>query len=355
VTELHVRRATDESRAAWDAFLAARPEADILQTWAWGDVQAGVGERPGRLIVRDGDGAVRGVAQALVRPTSFSRSVLYVPHGPVWDRDAPHAEAVLGLLVRGLRRLAREERGIVVKIDPRGDGLSDEARDGAAAQLLAEGLRPARHHLQAPTTRIVDLLDGGEELRKSWDKDARNLVRRSAKEGVETVVQREPDEAAIASFHGLLEQTAERADFRSHSLAFLTDLAERLAPTGGWYLTTARKDGTPIGGMVALRLADRAYYLYGASTRDPAFKNANAGYATMAATMDALAADGARTLDLWGVAEAGDETPGEWAGFSAFKRRFGGRPVRHVGTFDLVADRAWYAIRDLRERLTAGG
>lgn len=355
MSELLVRRATEDSRAAWDAYVQGRPEADILQTWAWGEVQEGVGERPVRLIVRGEDGAVRGIAQALVRPTAFSRSVLYVPHGPVWDREGTEADEILVALVRGLRRLAREERGIVVKIDPRGDGLTDEARGKVAERLLAEGLRPARHDLQAQTTRVIDLLDGGDELRKSWDKDARNLVRRSAKEGVETTVQREPDGMAIADFHALLEQTAERADFRSHSQEFLNHLAERLAPTGSWYLTTARKDGTPIGGMVALRVADRAYYLYGASTRDPAFKNANAGYATMAATMEALAGDGARTLDLWGVAEAGDDAPGEWAGFSAFKRRFGGRPIRHVGTFDLVADRFWYAIRDVRERLRGGG
>jgi lipid II:glycine glycyltransferase (peptidoglycan interpeptide bridge formation enzyme) len=106
--------------------------------------------------------------------------------------------------------------------------------------------------------------------------------------------------------------------------------------------------------MVTLRVADRAFYLYGASSRDPELKNANAGYATMGATMEALAADGVKTLDLWGVAESDEAAPESWAGFSAFKRRFGGMPVRHPGTFDLVVDRFWYTIRDVRER-TRGG
>jgi lipid II:glycine glycyltransferase (peptidoglycan interpeptide bridge formation enzyme) len=165
-----------------------------------------------------------------------------------------------------------------------------------------------------------------------------------------TDVQRRADRESIAAFHDLLEDTAERKQFRSHGLDFLSALAESLAPSGGWYLCLARKDGRPIGGMVTLRVADRAFYLYGASSRDPELKNANAGYATMGATMEALAADGVRTLDLWGVAESDEAAPDSWAGFSAFKRRFGGTPVRHPGTFDLVADRFWYAIRDLRER-----
>jgi len=342
-----VALAAPESRAGWDDFVARRSEGDILQTWAWGDVMAVAGEPPSRIIVRGADGAIRGIAQALVRPTQLGRSVIYVPHGPVWERDAPDADELLRLLVRGLHALARDRRGIVVKLDPRGDrGDADTVRDA----LHGLGLRPARHDLQARTTRIVELADGADELRKTWDKDARNLYRRAGKEGVVTEIQRHPDRAPIATFHGLLEDTAERKQFRSHGLDFLSALADSLAPTGGWYLCLARKDGRPIGGMVTLRVADRAFYLYGASSRDPELKNANAGYATMGATMEALADDGVRTLDLWGVAESDEAAPESWAGFSAFKRRFGGTPVRHPGTFDLVVDRFWYTVRDLRER-----
>jgi lipid II:glycine glycyltransferase (peptidoglycan interpeptide bridge formation enzyme) len=342
-----VALAAPESRGAWDAFVAGRLEGDILQTWAWGDVMAVAGEPPARILLRGANGAVRGVAQALVRPTQMGRSVLYVPHGPLWEREAPDAGDLLRLLVQGLRALARRQRGIVVKVDPRGDaGDADTVREA----ILARGLRPARHDLQARTTRIVDLEDGGDELRKTWDKDARNLFRRAAKEGVVSEVIRQPDGQAIATFRDLLEDTAERKQFRSHGLDFLSALADSLAPAGAWYLCIARKDGRPIGGMITLRVADRAFYLYGASSRDPELKNANAGYATMGTTMEALAADGVRTLDLWGVAESDEAAPDSWSGFSAFKRRFGGRPVRHAGTFDLVVDRLWYTIRDLRER-----
>jgi lipid II:glycine glycyltransferase (peptidoglycan interpeptide bridge formation enzyme) len=353
VREVRILRATDDTRPEWDAFIEARPEADVLQTWAWGDVQAGAGERPARLVARAPGGTLRGVAQALVRPTWFGRSVLYVAHGPVWEREARDGDAVLRALVAGLRRLAREERGIVVKLDPRGDGLDDAGLAALDARLRALELRPARHDLQARTTRIVDLLDGGDQLRKTWDKDARNLVRRSTKEGVETRVLRAADRGAIGAFQALLDETAQRGEFRSHSVEFLWQLAIAMADRDGWYLAEARQGDRLVGGMVTLRIADRAYYLYGASTRDPALKNANAGYATMAASMAALAADRVRTLDLWGVAEPGDETPAEWAGFSAFKRRFGGRPVRHPGTFDLVTGRGWFAVRDIRERARA--
>jgi len=38
-----------------------------------------------------------------------------------------------------------------------------------------------------------------------------------------------------------------------------------------------------------------------------------------------------------------------WAGFSAFKRTFGGQPLRHPGTFDLVLDPPWYRVREWRD------
>jgi lipid II:glycine glycyltransferase (peptidoglycan interpeptide bridge formation enzyme) len=102
-----------------------------------------------------------------------------------------------------------------------------------------------------------------------------------------------------------------------------------------------------------VRVADRAYYLYGASDRG-APPNSNGTYAAMAATFDALAEDGVRALDMWGVDDPDDPRQDPtWAGFGAFKRRFGGEDLRHPGTFDLVVDRGWWLIRDLRERLAA--
>ena len=54
--------------------------------------------------------------------TSFGRTILYVPHGPLWDREAADAAEVLAHLVTGLKAHARERRGIVLKLDPRASG-----------------------------------------------------------------------------------------------------------------------------------------------------------------------------------------------------------------------------------------
>ncbi|HLA17123.1 MAG TPA: peptidoglycan bridge formation glycyltransferase FemA/FemB family protein [Candidatus Limnocylindrales bacterium] len=347
-----VREASSADRAAWDAYVAVDPEADVLQAWAWGEAWRPEGELPRRLMIVDDGGRIRALAQALVRATTGGRSIVYVPHGPLWDRRSPGSAEDFAAIIDGLATTARTVRAIVVKIDPRSAAAPDA--DEIAALAARHGLGRARRELQAQTTRIVDLRDGGAELAATWTKDGRNRVRRAAREGVTTTIDRAADATSISAFTDILAETSQREGFTARSPAFLTRLASELARHGGWYLTLARQADRAIAGVVTARVGDRAYYLYGASLRDSSLRHLFGSDAAMAAAMSALASDGVKTLDMWGVAEPDDPAADPaWEGFSLFKRRFGGAPVRHPGTFDLVIDRPLYVLRDARERLAS--
>jgi lipid II:glycine glycyltransferase (peptidoglycan interpeptide bridge formation enzyme) len=234
-----VRRAADPDRPAWDAFVALRPEADLLQTWAWGECTATMGEIPHRILLED-DGRIRGIAQALLRPAGFGRHVAYVPRGPVWERNAPDADKLFAWLLHGLRSLARKQNAIVVKIDPRHE--PGETTDIPA--LTAEhDLRPGPD-LQARTTRLIDLLDGGPQLEASWHADARRLSKRAAREGTTVTITREADPAEVAVLHDLLGSASARNDFRIRPRDFLQRLATEFAAMDSWYLGVARVGGT---------------------------------------------------------------------------------------------------------------
>jgi peptidoglycan pentaglycine glycine transferase (the first glycine) len=342
-----LRRADDRDRPAWDAFIASRPEADLLQSWAWGECNALAGEPPARLLLDD-NGQIRGVAQALMRSAGFGRQVAYVAHGPIWDRSAPDADRLFAWLLQGLRTLARKEKALVVKLDPRAElGDSTDILELAKTHKL----RPAPD-LQAPTTRIVEVLRGHDQPDASWHADARRLSRRAEREGTKVTISRAPDAAEIAILHELLTATAERGDFRVRSPDFLERLASELGASDGWYLGIARVEDTPIAAMAFPRIGNRAYYLYGALRRDPEYKHNYGAHAVMATMLRGLAADGCTTVDMWGVVEPDDTTADPaWRGFSDFKRTFGGLPLRHPGLFDLVTDPIWYRIRSIWERL----
>ena len=177
-------------------------------------------------------------------------------------------------------------------------------------------------------------------------------LRRAEREGTVARVDRDADPASLDAFHELLVETSARAGFRVRSRAFLDALARPLAASGDWFLALAEHDGRLLAGAVAPRTGERAFYLYAASTRDPALVAKRGPYAVMASLQRSLREAGTRTLDLWGVREPGDPTADQgWEGFSLFKRRFDGAPLRHPGTFDLVIDTRWNRLRDVHERL----
>jgi lipid II:glycine glycyltransferase (peptidoglycan interpeptide bridge formation enzyme) len=343
-------QATAADSADWHRFLADHPAGDPLQAWGWADVTGVGGERPVRLIARDASGEVRGVAQVLVRPTSFGRTVLYVPHGPVWDWRDPSGLTALDRLLEAIRDTGRRERGIVAKLDPRA-AVGAAGADRIQAELALRGLRPARLDLQARTTRLLDLRDGLDTLMASFDKDTRNLLRRSTREGVTAQVFRGADHEAYRAFAGLLATTSARGGFHSRSAEALERLADAFAPSGAAYLVLTELHGRPIAGCLALVTGTRAFYLYAASLREDALRHANGAYLALWTLCQALTADDVESLDLWGVAEADDATADpEWTGFSLFKRGFGGVRLTHPGAMDMVVSPFWFRLRDWRER-----
>ena len=247
---LELRPAVDGDRDGWTTFIASRPEGDLLQSWAWGDASAGEpGEHWARLVLTDGGGRIRAIAQVLDRRTSFGRTILYVPHGPVWEREAPDAAEVLGRVLQGLRVHARSRRGVVLKLDPRAS-VDATITASLSRALVATGMRRPRHDLQAPTTRVI-ALDAALDPVDDWSKDARAELRRADREGVTTRVVREPDSDALDAFHELLEETSDRQAFRARSRDFLGALAGRLSETGDWFLALAEHEGRLLAGAVA--------------------------------------------------------------------------------------------------------
>ena len=304
---LGIREATPDDRTDWTAFVASRPEGDVLQAWAWGEAGAGErGEHWRRLIVVDAAGHTRGVAQVLDRATLLGRTILYVPHGPLWDREASDAAEILARLIIGLRTHARERRGVVLKLDPRASG------DAAQTAALARRARGRQVRDQRATTcrRLRHASSTSAAGDDPWRAGARTLGPRPDVRSAEGTVTRRRSSRRSGRARRIpcaLSATSDRAGFRARSRSFLDALARPLAAAGDWFLALAEHDGRPLAGAVAARTGDRAFYLYAASTRDPELVAKRGPYAVMAALQRSLPRgrhDG--RLDLWGVREADD-------------------------------------------------
>ena len=106
---------TDLAPEVWDRFVAAHPQAHILQTSPWGQLKAAFGWQVERVALMREERPVAG-AQILYRrlPGGLAR-LAYVPRGPLvnWEDEGETAA-----LMDALTATARARRAIVLTVEP---------------------------------------------------------------------------------------------------------------------------------------------------------------------------------------------------------------------------------------------
>ena len=267
-----------DDRVAWDAFLAGIPTADPLQSWAWADAGIATGERWVRLMATDADGRPAAAVQwQLVSPV-LGHPLAYAPHGPVWQRDTAGAPGALRALMAGVQERARSDGASAILVDPR-CGLPGEVAADPIPAIVELGMGATARHVQMPSTRVLDLRAGVDAARASWDKDTRNLVRRAAREGVETEVATADEASAVEHLHQLMVEVGSRGSFAPRSKAFLAGYGRSAGDRA--FICLGRWQGRVIAGALIGLVGDRAYYQFAGSLREPELRHANAAYGVM--------------------------------------------------------------------------
>jgi lipid II:glycine glycyltransferase (peptidoglycan interpeptide bridge formation enzyme) len=314
----------------WDAFVATAPAGHFFQSWDWGELQRGLGGRPHRIAAVSG-GRLAGCVQVLV--FSGQRKFAYVPRGPVADPgDGRIAETLLDAAIR----LSAREETFLLRIEPQWAASVD------LAQRLAQmGLTVSRQAIMPPRTLLVDLTPPADKIWAAFHTNTRNRIRLAQKLGVEIRVGADAD---VRVFADLFEETTSRHGLRlGRPEQFF--LAQGLfGPSQAVRLYLARADGVDLAGIMVFVWGTTATYLWGASSASEGARKKNPNQLLHWTAMQWAREQGAATYDLFGIpdhdeavleAEYGRQTGGWW-NLYRFKRGFGGRVHRHMGTFDYL-------------------
>ncbi|RAX47477.1 methicillin resistance protein [Arthrobacter sp. AQ5-06] len=309
----------------------------FLQTPAWADVQSSLGR-----TVHQQSGP--GWSFLAVEEKNPAGKVLYAPYGPV----ASSAEAFDGALA-ALVATARSCGAVFVRIEPVSAGLEMPA---AADELRRRGLQPAPVNQQPELSWVVDLDGDFKDVLAAMKPVNRNLYRNIHKKGVTFRTSQDP--ADIRILLNFLHMTARRNGFKPQSDEYLTQVAASLMPAGAATLFIAELHGGPIAAALAYDSADTRTYAHAAL--DDSHRKLSAGIPLLVTLMADAKDRGLKHVDLWGVAPA-DQPDHKWAGFTAFKKSFGGHEVAYPGTWDLPVKKlrynAYQLARKLRDRLRA--
>jgi lipid II:glycine glycyltransferase (peptidoglycan interpeptide bridge formation enzyme) len=272
-----------------------------------------------------------------VEESNPAGKLLYAPYGPV----AASLEAFDAALA-ALTDLARRRGAMLVRIEPVSAGLSVP---DATAVLRGRGLLPAPVNQQPELSWIVDLDRDFKEVLADMKPVNRNLYRNIHKKGV--TFRSSQDPAEIAVLLEFLHMTAARNGFKPQSDEYLSEVARSLMPAGAATLFIAELEGSPIAAALAYDSADTRTYAHAAL--DDTHRKLSAGIPLLVTLMADAKEKGLKHVDLWGVAPEG-QPDHKWAGFTAFKKSFGGRGVEYPGTWDLPVQKLRYAGYQLARR-----
>jgi lipid II:glycine glycyltransferase (peptidoglycan interpeptide bridge formation enzyme) len=316
---MHTTRSAPPAAARWDELLLAWPRAHLLQSWGWGELQAGAGWRVERLEVAAGGGRVLPVSVLCGGagvPGLPPR--LYVPKGPAC---APDDGAALGAVAGALDGLAGRLRAVAVTVEP--NAWYGE-RTGLAALLGSSWAEAAP--VQPAHTAVVDLCGGEDAVLARMRPKGRYNVRLAARRGV-TIETPDDPQAAAAELARLCAETARRQGINLPGSAYFgRSLA--CVPTARVHLATV--EGQAVSAVLVSHFAGEMIYLYGGSSTAHRERQPSS-LLHLHVIRQAIAA-GCDRYDLWGI-PPGDDPEHAWHGLRQFKLQLGGVERSTAGAF----------------------
>ncbi len=308
----------------WAEVQATHPEANFLQSPAWGVMNQLISHR---VIIEKFPN--HGWCLMIVKAAKRGR-YLEVPGGPLIDwQDS----ALVAQVFARLRAVAKREKCVFVRLRPQLLKSSENL-----ALLAHQSAELAPMHLHAEHTVIIDLSRSEKELLGAMRRQTRYEVRRAAKLGLE--VEWGTDAELYREFQKVQAATAARQHFVPPGLKTL--LAEREAFGQEARIYCAK---TPAGERIAygLILIDgrEAEYFEAAST--DLNRKLPGSYALQWQVMRDLKALGVEKYNLWGIAPPGEKNH-RYSGVTTFKTGFGGEIVEFVPAHDIVISHSRYLL-----------
>lgn len=310
-----------------DVFVAKKhPEANFLQTSAWGKVYEIDGEKVYYLGLYESD-ELHGTAVVIVKNAKRGR-YLEIPGGPIIDWE--HEPRFVKAFMQEIAKVAKTEDCVFVRMRPNISDTGEHRRIISDCKLV-----PSPMHLHAEHTVMIDLRYSLEDIMKDMRRQTRYEVRRAEKMGIQVTF--DTSKHAFEEFYNLQLETARRQGFIPSSREFI--MAQHDAFGGAARIYTASLDGKPLAKGLIIMQSPEAIYHEAASTEGG--RKYPGAYALQWRVIRDAKDLGFRRYNLFGIAPP-NSPKHRYAGVTTFKTGFGGNLVTYVPAHDLVIRKLRY-------------
>lgn len=323
----------------YNDFVKNHARGHFLQTWEWGEVKRGMGWEPLPLVL-EADGDIKASLLILKKPLplpGLKKCIFYSPRGPVVDVNNQELGT---LLFEGASRVAKDHGAIFLKIDP------DEPSSNETFKTILEQCRFQKNEtglnfegVQPTFVFRLDIKPDAEELLANMHSKTRYNIRLARRKGV--VVRQADDKEDLKKFYALLEETAIRDEFLIRGYEYFEMIWDHMVESGMAEVFLAEWEGHLVAATLALRLGDKAWYLYGASSNQ--YRNVMPNYLIQWEMICWAKEHGCTLYDFRGVSGDLDESNPLY-GLYKFKKGFNGDFTEFVGDWDTVYSPFFYFL-----------
>lgn len=304
----------------------------FLQSEAWARFQKAQGKR----VFSEGQKNWSFMATLESSSSKFAKgSRLYVPYGPA-AADIKSLEDA----VNRLKEIAKQENAGYLRVEPTG-GFSND-------RLKSIGLVQAERTMQPAQTWQVDLTQPKEDILMSMSSTNRNLYNTADKKSIKFEITY--DIKKLKTFFSMIHDMAARTGMKPHSDKYFRLMAESLFQDKSAGLAFGYHNGEPIVGALFFddHEAKIRYYAHAGSFEAARKLQANSPLLTY--LIIEAKNKGMGIFDFYGVSPA-DQPNHPWAGFSKFKKSFGGYEKKFNGTWELPLNKLNYKILSTSRKL----
>jgi peptidoglycan pentaglycine glycine transferase (the first glycine) len=339
-------------RQEWNSMISNLTNVHVLQSWEWGEFKEKYGWKVSRFVWKDKKGEkILAAAQVLERTINILRigpamKVLYIPRGPLL---ADWVSSIFFRLVfEDLKKYAREQHAIFIKIDPEIIINSEEIQkfqlgfhklgNKIVSNLKANGWHYSREQIQYKNTAWIDLQPTEAEILEKMKQKTRYNLHLSERKGVEVRLATQND---FPILFNLYKQTSIRDGFIIRPKEYYLSLWQNLFTQNMASGLIAEIDQLPVAGLILFHFARKAWYFYGMSSNMHREKMPN--YLLQWEAIRLAKNLGCEIYDLWGAPTQLNETDPMW-GVYKFKQGLGGILVETIGAWDFPVNNYWYKI-----------
>lgn len=301
----------------------------LLQSHEWEKLQADLGEET---VFEATDSYT---FLGIVKHTRFG-SYLYLPYGPyLRDKNAAYTCA------EALQSLSKAKNLIFARIEP---------QNAENAEFLLNSPNCVKtKDLNPKDTWILDLTPEKSALLTGFSQGTRTRYNQFTKKGLSVEVSKNPDD--IHFLVDLQHKLAHQKKIGTFSENYLKTELEQ--PFASLYLVKYSPDDISseqkiIAASLFFDYNDTRFYMQSAADSD--YKKLPATVALLSTAIFDAKAKGLKKFDFWGIAPENAPKNHPWAGFTAFKKSFGGYPVSYAGTHDLIFQPKRYKLYNLARK-----